>query len=210
MRLVDLRCCPPGGSVKRDARTQEPGHAAWRGGAVCDRVLDTITEFAAWVAVLIVAFEQGGAAESGRSAAIQLIPAAVAAPFIAAAGDRFPRGSGDPGGARRGGADDGRDRGVAAFRPEPRVRLPPGRRARDGPGLCSHDIGQLARAPCPNPGATHLAERAVDDRPIRRGARRTARRGDRVVGGDPGVALRHPRRGGARRPRRSRLRRRTR
>ena len=54
-------------------------------------LLNTITEFAAWVAVLIVAFEQGGAAESGRSAAIQLIPAAVAAPFIAAAGDRFPR-----------------------------------------------------------------------------------------------------------------------
>ena len=47
--------------------------------------------FAAWVAVLIVAFEQGGAAESGRAAAIQLIPAAFAAPFVAAAGDRFPR-----------------------------------------------------------------------------------------------------------------------
>ena len=54
-------------------------------------LLNTVTEFAAWVAVLIVAYEAGGAAESGRSAAIQLIPAAVAAPFIAAAGDRFPR-----------------------------------------------------------------------------------------------------------------------
>jgi MFS family permease len=54
-------------------------------------LLNTVTEFAAWVAVLIVAFEQGGAAESGRAAAIQLIPAAFAAPFVAAAGDRFPR-----------------------------------------------------------------------------------------------------------------------
>ncbi len=54
-------------------------------------LLNTVTEFAAWVAVLIVAYEQGGAAESGRAAAIQLIPAAIFAPFVAAAGDRFPR-----------------------------------------------------------------------------------------------------------------------
>ena len=54
-------------------------------------LLNSITEFAGWVAVLIVAFEHGGAAESGRAMAIQLIPAALAAPLVAAAGDRFPR-----------------------------------------------------------------------------------------------------------------------
>ncbi len=54
-------------------------------------LLNSVTEFAGWVAVLIVAFEQGGPAESGRAVAVQLIPAALAAPLVAAAGDRFPR-----------------------------------------------------------------------------------------------------------------------
>lgn len=54
-------------------------------------LFNSVAEYAAWVAVLILAFEAGGAAESGRAVIIQTVPAAIAAPLIAAAGDRFPR-----------------------------------------------------------------------------------------------------------------------
>src|SRR6188474_2820425 len=103
MRVFDLRCCRPGGRLRTPHRRivrqtmrqtqvlRSLGALPGGVGLFAIALLNTVTEFAAWVAVLIVAFEQGGAAESGRSAAIQLIPAAFAAPFIAAAGDRFPR-----------------------------------------------------------------------------------------------------------------------
>ena len=54
-------------------------------------LLHAIAEHAAWIAVLVVAFERGGAGASGVAAAVQLVPAALAAPFVTAAGDRFPR-----------------------------------------------------------------------------------------------------------------------
>lgn len=47
-------------------------------------------EHATWLAVLVYAYERGGVAESGLLAGIQLVPAAVVAPFAAYAGDRFP------------------------------------------------------------------------------------------------------------------------
>lgn len=54
-------------------------------------LLHAVAEHAAWIAVLVAAFERGGAGASGIAAAAQLVPAALAAPFVAAAGDRFPR-----------------------------------------------------------------------------------------------------------------------
>ena len=50
-----------------------------------------MTEFATWIAILVYAFERGGAAEMGAVSAILLVPSAVVAPFAAYAGDRFRR-----------------------------------------------------------------------------------------------------------------------
>ncbi|MGA7759790.1 MAG: cyclic nucleotide-binding domain-containing protein [Ilumatobacteraceae bacterium] len=50
-----------------------------------------VAEFSAWIAVLVVAFDRGGAGATGLAVAVQLIPAAVLAPIVTAAGDRFPR-----------------------------------------------------------------------------------------------------------------------
>lgn len=51
----------------------------------------SVAEYAAWIAILVVAFERGGAGSSALVVAVQLVPAALTAPFVAAAGDRFPR-----------------------------------------------------------------------------------------------------------------------
>jgi MFS family permease len=48
-------------------------------------------EYAAWITILVVAFENGGGAAAGLVVAIQLVPAAILAPVVTAAGDRFPR-----------------------------------------------------------------------------------------------------------------------
>ena len=48
-------------------------------------------EWTAWIVILVVAFERGGAAESGLVALLQLLPAAVVAPLASGIGDRFPR-----------------------------------------------------------------------------------------------------------------------
>jgi hypothetical protein len=50
-----------------------------------------MTEFATWIAILVYAFERGGATEMGAVSAILLLPSAVVAPFAAYAGDRFRR-----------------------------------------------------------------------------------------------------------------------
>jgi MFS family permease len=50
-----------------------------------------MTEFATWIAVLVFAFDRGGAAEAGVASLILLVPSAIAAPFAAYAGDRFRR-----------------------------------------------------------------------------------------------------------------------
>lgn len=48
-------------------------------------------EFGTWVAILLYAYAETGAASIGLVALAQLLPAAVAAPFIAALADRYPR-----------------------------------------------------------------------------------------------------------------------
>ena len=50
-----------------------------------------MTEFATWIAILVFAFDRGGAAEAGVASLILLVPSAIAAPFAAYAGDRFRR-----------------------------------------------------------------------------------------------------------------------
>jgi MFS family permease len=50
-----------------------------------------MTEFATWIAILVYAFEAGGAGTAGIVAVILLVPSAIVAPFAAYSGDRFRR-----------------------------------------------------------------------------------------------------------------------
>jgi MFS family permease len=54
-------------------------------------VLHAFVELAVWITVLVVAFDRGGAAATGLAVAVQLLPAALLAPIVTAAGDRFDR-----------------------------------------------------------------------------------------------------------------------
>jgi MFS family permease len=53
--------------------------------------LHAVVEFAVWITVLVAAFDRGGASAVGTAAAVQLVPAALLAPVVTAAGDRFRR-----------------------------------------------------------------------------------------------------------------------
>ncbi len=50
-----------------------------------------LADWARWLSVLIFAFERGGVAEAGAVSLLQLLPAALVAPFAASLGDRFRR-----------------------------------------------------------------------------------------------------------------------
>lgn len=52
---------------------------------------NSVAEYAAWIAVLVVAYDEGGPPVAGLAVLVQLLPAALFAPVVAAAGDRFPR-----------------------------------------------------------------------------------------------------------------------
>lgn len=49
------------------------------------------TEMATWIALLVWAFDRGGASAAGTIAVVQLLPAMVAAPLVAALLERLPR-----------------------------------------------------------------------------------------------------------------------
>lgn len=53
--------------------------------------LQRAVDWSSWTVILLVAFEAGGASEAGVAVAVQLLPAALAAPLVTAAGDRFDR-----------------------------------------------------------------------------------------------------------------------
>jgi hypothetical protein len=50
-----------------------------------------VAEWATWVSILAFAYQVGGAAVTGLVALVQLVPAALVAPFASIAGDRFRR-----------------------------------------------------------------------------------------------------------------------
>ncbi len=72
----------PRGTATGDA-VSRPSAAATTGPLIGAHLAFSVAEFGAWFAVLVFAYDRGGAAESGLVAALQLIPAGLLAPVLA-------------------------------------------------------------------------------------------------------------------------------
>ena len=54
--------------------------------------LFALVEFATWIAILLVAYDRGGAATVGIASVAMLVPAIILVPLLSGFGDRMPRG----------------------------------------------------------------------------------------------------------------------
>jgi hypothetical protein len=77
--------------AKISLRLRPPGDRRMR-RALLAYLLCDLTEFASWMAVMLVAYARGGAVAVGAASVAMLLPALVIVPLIAGFGDRMPRG----------------------------------------------------------------------------------------------------------------------
>jgi MFS family permease len=91
--LADVESPAP--EQRRIGRMVAPLRAAATNPSIARAVLAyggfTIGEWAIWIAMLVYAYQQGGACAAGIVAVVQLLPSALLSPLISGFGDRLPR-----------------------------------------------------------------------------------------------------------------------